>query len=357
MPEAEARTRPPIDPEELAAFIDGRLEGERRQAMIARLAEDEDAYDLYDEVVRVREELAALEDDPAKPAVPIDVTAEAREPGRRSGTAKASVVPLPHRTGSPRPGWGTAGWLAMAAALAVAILAGWLILRPRGPVAGSSDLLARFDPATVGPRAAGAALETLGTVVRGSEPLIAELSAEERAAYFKLGVRAFDLALAAEAGETDLTRRRLEEIDRLLDDVPFSFVHEETYQELLRRFSSGESLTSLRLDVAAAEAELEAELDLPEQPYFAFGRWLEAVRIAAVMGDRRFLDSRAARRPLRHFLEVPPSPAVMERLNAVSRELERGAENANLYALRQELKVILGVCADGSVCFGSPDPI
>ena len=78
MPETSAPARPPIDPEELAAFIDGRLEGERRRLMIARLAEDEDAYDLYDEVLRVREELAAA--DTAAAAAAPAIVAVGEEP-------------------------------------------------------------------------------------------------------------------------------------------------------------------------------------------------------------------------------------------------------------------------------------
>ena len=349
MPKAEARARPPIDPEELAAFIDGRLEGDRRRLMIERLADDEDAYDLYDEVIRVREELRWAADGGAAEATAV-VEPQPRRSVEGSPGEPSSVVRLPERTSSSRFGWSGAGWLAAAAALAVAVLVGWLLLRPRGPVAGSSELLARFESSTLGPHAAAVALETLGRTFRSGDPL----PPEERAASFRLGVRAFDLALAAEARDAKLTADWFEEIDRLLDAVSFGFTYQGAYQQLGQDLAAGASPQSLRRRIANAEADLDRDLD---QPYFAFGRWVEAVRIAAVTGDRRFLASRPARRPLRHFLESRPSPAVAERLATVSRELERGAASADLEAVAEALEAVIEDCADGAVCFGAPDPL
>lgn len=350
MPKAQRPpARPPIDPEELAAFIDGRLEGERRRLMIERLAEDEDAYELYDEVVRVRAELAELDAEPVEADAPAEPPRERPGSGRDRFGDAPPVVRLPHRSRRPastRPGL---GWAA-AAALAAAVLVGWLVIRPRGPVP-STELLARYDQDTLGP-ASAAVLDVLGPVLRGEG-----LSPAERAAYFKLGVRAFDLALAAEADDRVRARQWLEDIDRLLsEEVGFAFDHEAAYDEIARQLDAATSLSSLRPEIAAAEADLEDDLDRPEEPYVAFGRWVEAMRVAAATGDRGFLASREARRPLRRFLKLEPSPAVGGHLTAVATELDRGIEAANLGRIDEAMRAIRDECARGAACLGAADP-
>jgi len=347
VPKAEAPARPPIDPEELAAFIDGRLDGERRRLMIERLAEDEEAYDLYDEVVRVRAEQADSEGaETAEAEARAEATPERSGTGRDRSGDSARVVRFPGRA----LGWPGLGWVAAAAALVAAVLAGWLLIRPRGPVP-STELLARYDPENLGPGAAAAALEVLGPTLRGEG-----LTPEERAAYFQLGVRAFDLALAAEAEDRERAQKWLQEIDRLLSEgVDFAFVHQDAYREIDRRLAEATSLSSLRPEIAAAEVELEDDLDLPDEPYLAFGRWVEAMRVAAATGDRRFLGSREARRPLRRFMRLELSPPVARKLTAVSTELDRGAEAAKLPTIQEAMLAIISECARGSVCLGPVD--
>jgi len=353
VPEAEAPARPPIDPEELAAFIDGRLEGERRRLMIARLAEDEDAYDLYDEVIRVREELAVVEaaaasapegapveprsaaDPPAPPAE----TPLSPEPPRKPAGWRRWTFPTVSR---PR----TVGWFPVAAAAAAVVVAfgAWWLIRPLHPLP-STDLLAAFDPSSLTPEAAREAPESLGTVYRGTD-------AEERAALFKLGVRAFDLALAIQVRDEAATERRLVEMAGLLEDVPFAIGLPERYERLAARLDSGAAPGELFAGIAAAEATLQADLDDPAQPLFAFGRWVEAVRVAAARGDRTFLASPAARRPLRRFLRSDPSEEVARQLETVAAGLGRGAATADVAALVDALETIETHCADGRPCLG-----
>ncbi len=382
MPEAEAPARPPIDPEELAAFLDGRLEGERRQLMIARLADDEDAYDLYDEVIRVREELAAAEtaagaaapasapvgEEPAAPAPPPAEAPgglgglrgpEKRRPwkfptgSRRRIATRAADGPRSPGEPTERRGWAfptgsrrrTVGWFAMAAAAAAAVIAFglWWLFRPLAPPP-STDLLATFDPASLTTEAAGAAAERLGTVFRGTT--------EERAAQFKLGVRAFDLALAVQVRDAGATERWLEEMPRLLDAVPFAIGLPERYQRLADRLDSRATPAELLAGIAAAESVVEEGLDDPAQPLFAFGRWVEAMRVAAVRGDRAALASPSTRRSLRRFLRSDPSEEVARQLATVAPGLGRGAATADLAALVDALKKIEDHCADGRPCLG-----
>lgn len=350
MPRTEAPARPPIDPEELAAFIDGRLEGDRRRLMIERLADDEDAYELYDEVIRVREELAEDEGDasakPPLPAAPAPTPAEPEKSTRPERTAPVVRLPSPAER---RYRWLGPG-LAAAASLVLAALVGWLLFVPRGPVADSSDLLARYDPASL-PSAAGVMLDRLGPTLRGADPL----TPEERAAFFQLGVRAFDLALAAETGDAESTERWLREIIDLLGKADVTgLVYQGVYKDVGDTLAAGTSPAELRRAIAAAEADLEEDLDLPDAPYFAFGRWIEALRVAAATGDRTFLASRAARRPLDRFLDLGPSPTVEQHLTAAAAQLERGAA-ADLAAIETAMREIIRECARGAPCFGAQE--
>jgi hypothetical protein len=351
MQNAEGLARPPIDAEELAAFIDGRLDGERRRRVIERLGEDEEAYELYSAVIEVREALAAeAADGPVSQVPPV---AEGGVVTPFSPTASAPPDPGRRRRSRWLSGWWRSdrsglGWLpasaAIAAGTAVAVFATWWVLRPTG----SGQLLAAFDDGTVSPQVARTTLERLEPAYRGE--------IEENAAIFKAGVRAFDLALAVEAGDPDSTLRWLDEMARLLGQMPWGSEElRNGYQRLARRLEGGESLRSLRREIAEAEMELEPHLESSElPPLFSFGRWIEAVRTAAANGDRRFLASRAARRPLRSFLESSPSAMVASKLETLGAALGPAAASADLAAVARDARAIIEHCADGKPCLGDP---
>jgi hypothetical protein len=220
----------------------------------------------------------------------------------------------------------------------------WWLFRPPHPLP-STDLLAAFDPSSLTLEAAREAPESLGTVYRGTD-------AEERAALFKLGVRAFDLALAIRVRDPAATEDRLAEMTGLLDEVPLAIGLPELYERLEDRLAAGAAPGELFAGIAAAETAVEEGLDDPAQPLFAFGRWVEAVRIAAARGDRTFLASPAARRPLRRFLRSDPSEEVARQLETVAAGLGRGAATADLAALVDALETIETHCADGRPCLG-----
>jgi hypothetical protein len=237
------------------------------------------------------------------------------------------------------------GWFPIAAAAAAALFVFglWWLLRPLGP-SPSTDLLAAFAPAALTRETASTAPKSLGTTYRGLDDI------EERAALFKLGVRAFDLALAIQVREQDETERWLGEMASLLDAVPLAIGLPERYERLEDRLAAGAAPGELLAGIAAAEAALEKDLDDPAQPLFAFGRWVEAVRFAAAHGDRRFLASPAARRPLQRFLRAGPSEEVAAQLARVAPGLGRGAATADLAALELALAEIEKHCADGKPC-------
>src|SRR4051812_12628012 len=85
-----------FDPDLVAAFIDGRLSGAERERVVRLLAESEEAFEIYADAVRARDDLRA-----------------------------DAIIPLPARPSVPvrRPRWLTAGApLAAAAALLIAVL-------------------------------------------------------------------------------------------------------------------------------------------------------------------------------------------------------------------------------------------
>ncbi len=351
MPNAEGIARTPIDAEELAAFIDGRLAGERRRRVIERLAEDEEAYELYSTVIEVREAMAAEAADGPVPQVPPAAAGRAAAPFPAATPALGE--PRSRRRSGKGSGWWRSersgiGWLpataAIAAGTAVAVGAGWWMLRPTG----SRELLAAFDADTVNPSVARDAPKVLEAIDRGP--------AEEKAAQFKLGARAFDLALAVETGDRERSLNWLDEMSGLLEEVPYGSDLHDRYEDLAARLEAGATPRSLRRDVAATEKELETGLDLPDQPLFAFGRWLAAVRTAAAHGDRRFLASPAAQRPLQTFRESTPSEAITPRLEEIGAALGAGAADADLGAVAEDATWIIKHCAAGRLCLGDPLP-
>jgi hypothetical protein len=240
----------------------------------------------------------------------------------------------------------------VAAAIAIALLAGWWLLRPHVAAPPSVELLAAFDDATLTPAVAQRAPDHLGTVFRGPDGET-QSRREQRALRFKLGVRSFDLALAAETGAVDETGRWLQETIDLLEQVDIIFGLPELYRDLTRRLEAGEPPARLRTEIAGAEAIVEEDLDVsPEPPLFAFSRWLEALRFAAAEGDRAFLASPAAHRPLRRFLSGDPSPEVAKQLGVLGAGLGPGAECADLNQLAAAADAIIQHCADGEPCLG-----
>lgn len=312
---------PAIDLEELAAFIDGKLEGDRRQRMLERLADDEEAYEIYDEAIRVRQELGT-----PKPAERLHRAWEAPR--------------APDRLGS--------GWLVAAALLAFAVFTGWLVIR-QPQVAPSATMVARLGPAVFAPQSTASRAGAELPAFRSAEPTLFS----ESAVSFRLGVRSFDLALAAAADDPELGRQWLAEIGHLLAEVPLGSVNEERYRELAARIAEGASPIELHREIAAAERALEEELNLPGQPaYFSFGRWTEAIRTAAAAGDRGLLGSSAARRPVDVFSELESSPAVREALATIDRELARG-DDADLATTESAVATILHACSLAGDCLES----
>lgn len=376
MPETR---RPPIDPETLAAFLEGRLSGEARARVIERLADDEDAYELF---LGTAAALDALEaeggGETGRPGTATPGEAPSAT-GQDSSSRSSPSAPPDTETESDvessddngdgdhsngRDGWwlgrvlpfptGGSTWVPKLAALAatlvaVALLGVWAL--PRfGPIASSSNqLLAAMSSTTTSPDLVPfAATEAeLGVVFRSPG-----LSPEGLAAIFRLGVRAVDLNVALRAGDRERAGQLARALSDLADgsDLPIAA---EVFADLADRLANGSPTPALRKQYSRTEEDyLDVFGDSPEGRLFDFGRWTEAARLAAMAEDSRFFRRRtAAARPLEGFLAAAPSDYVKDRL--VSIQLAMLQEPSDFASIAESLKEILKHCGDGRPCLDS----
>lgn len=325
----EPELRPPVDPEEMAALLDGRLSGEARTRMLERLAEDEDAYELFVASAETLDELERQADrDPAEDPLPNVLT----HPG-------------------PRHDWHT--WVALAAALvAVAFLGLWVLPRLVPAAHSSGQLLAALSPNVEPTDLSGYVRDRVGPAFRALD------TPRVRQAPFILGVRALDLAVAAAAGDDAAAAGHSREIAHLLrTSIDLSESWQATYADLAEEAETGGSPEVLASTAAAAEAGLEQlfAADPSESLHFALGRWVEAARLAAAAGDAGFFaEARAAKRPLRRFRGAAPSAQVDDRLARVEAALAE--PEPDLATIEEQLTAILDHCADGRACLDHQPP-
>ena len=238
-------TQSDIDPERLAALLDGRLGQTERAELLSRLAASEQSLEAHADAVAVANEL---------------------EPRRRQ---------LP-----------TIRWIAIAAVLAGIALAPWLWtrLRPSAP-----DEPGRFV-ALLAARSAGlpAGLEDSpwGSVRGADEPLTADARA------VRLGARLVDLELAVQRGDT-VAARVAADVSALLEGIPAAGPVSAMYRDIGQRAGAApRDLEPLLAEAGSAAAKL-AGPDLVR-----LGAWVEAARIAAAAHDAGFFGARQSRATL-----------------------------------------------------------
>ncbi|HSL81589.1 MAG TPA: zf-HC2 domain-containing protein [Thermoanaerobaculia bacterium] len=238
-------------PELLASFVDGRLPDEERRAMVAHLDVCPDCYEVFAGTVRFQGE---------------------EEP--------RGQVLRPPRLAAKR--W--LGWAAAAAAVvAVAIVVPVLRMEPGQPLLSSEALVAAIE-VPEGVEVAGA----VWSGWPGGELGFAEGAPPgDEAVAFRTGVRLVDLRAAVKAREPGGASAVLDGLGGVLRAAGLAEELEEPIREAReaadeRRFEA--------LELAATEIEAAAEVHL--YPFhLAFGKWAEAGRLAAAVGDRGFFRS------------------------------------------------------------------
>lgn len=260
-----------IDPEMLAALLDGRLEGARREEALAALASDEAAYEAYVDAVAVTLELKAAEEAAIRPI--------------------RTAVPSWRRPGAQR--------FLIAAGLAALLILPWAVYRAQAPDPSHLWMVEAlngyrtgvpegWDPAPWGARRS----------VDGS------LTPEARAV--RVGAALVDLELAARAGDSERVRTIAGEVARLLDALPAAGPAAGIYRTIADRSGSGYQELAPLLDRGRGSAFL-----LLEEERVRIGAWTEAARIAAARRADGFFSTDGSRSMLQRLGSDPiiPEPA------------------------------------------------
>lgn len=276
--------------ERLAAFLDGRMDERERAEMLARLATDDEAYEVFAHAAAI---LNQEEADAAAAAVPGDMVG-ALAPAE--GNPPAEPVPRGKRSLGERSDTGSrgmarrrTGWrmpvparVALAAVLVgVAVVAG-LALRSRNSDPGDPvRLAARLeDPA----RALPAGLnENPLWPVRGGGPTRAGSPEERAAEAARVGAYLADLAVAVQAKDSAQTWLLAQRIADRFHPPPSGAA-------ALRKIAdaAGSPPGQLRPLVARATDRIAGRLASPDA--LRVGAWLEAARLAAATRDAAFFD-------------------------------------------------------------------
>jgi hypothetical protein len=274
----------------LAALADGRLHGPERERAMALIAESDEDYELYAEILEATGELD-LSDAPASSTDPHDL-------------ADGVIRLAPRRAGFFAR---VARWGALAAALAGVALVGPLLLRGRGGLPDPADSVALLESGStpvVVPN-----LDRPWRVTRGGgDPL----TAEARAA--RLGALSTDLGLGVRTRDYRV-RDWGNDAASMLDDVPGGGPAAASFRALADRAGAPESETEPLL--AAAR---ESIADLANADHYRLGGWAEAARIAAARHDVAFFHARRSRIAMERAVDLPSlPPAARESARALVR--------------------------------------
>jgi hypothetical protein len=252
---AEVSTGAHPDAEDLAALAAGQLPASRRRELLAHLDRCPECYEVFTDTV------AFLEQEEA-----------AAEP--------APVVRFPERGES----W--SAWRAVAAVLVLAVGAGVLLWLTGGGRGESPLMLASVEVLSplhqVGALAAAAERPWYGAEALGFG------GTETSRRVVRLGAALVDTGAAlaaAEAGDSAAISRAVGALDGLLPGDQETWAAPRRAFVRFRRAPSSNTLTRL-------EGEVEEVLSRDEAPYLAFGRWVEAGRLAAEVGEAALFRSR-----------------------------------------------------------------
>lgn len=302
----------PVDLEDIAALIDGRLQGEERQRVMAQLADDEASYEVFQEVLSLQE----------------DLQSEADETDKKRGSAKIfSIEPW-----RPKVAWHR--WAAAAALVTLSVPLTLLIGRPFFDVfeflfervaSNSTESLtvASLETALSSPSSLNSRLDAdwYGRgkrVTRGDGPRISDTDRLD----FQYGVQIVDLHLAFELDQQDRARDVLGQILKLLSkDDRLLLAEQQLSQQLFDELET-KSAPELEKDRVRLEEELRVTT---AALFFDLGRWVEAGRLAATVGHTEYFVDRRARRMLKRLEEAQlhdQVPILLKQIVAEAREPE-----------------------------------
>jgi len=286
-----------IDPERLAALIDGRL-GDAEAAAVRR------------ELARSDEETLAAFADAAAIAAELeqDAVVDAQPPQLNGETAVARTNPVTPIGAAPSRRTRRRWMVPTAAAAAAAAIVSIIVWRP----AGDSYLPRTLARAL--PPAATTAEGPAWSAVRGTGE---ELLPRVRAA--RIGATLVDLEVDARAGRS--TRNAALALANLLDGT----LGGSPAAGFIRALPEG-SITKLSTDQLTTLGS--ESLDLVDRDFAQAGAYLEAARLASTAGDTSFFVSASAAPVTRLTSVAPPvDGATREALTALTNRLNERPRN------------------------------
>lgn len=292
-----------VDPERVAALLDGRLDAAQRAEVLAQLEASPEALEAYADAVAVLRELEAEPD--ATRVAPAE-SRRTRFAGRRS--------------------------MVYSLALAAGIVLVVLVVRENGARPESLPEPSAMVAAIARPPAEPG--EALGAAL-WSEQRSGDVTLSMRARATRLGVRIVQLAWMARAGDTAATAAALQ-IAAFLDDVPAGSVAAAAYRAMADRAPA--AMDDAELARAARLAE-----EVTDGRALRAGAWLEVARVAVQQRDTEFLHATGSREVARAIVSdasEQPAAALAARLD---RELRAPAPDWE--ALRDILPSLLRALA------------
>jgi anti-sigma factor RsiW len=312
----------PLDLEQLAAYLDGRLTPQERAAVEERLAEDEDAFELFAEAARLAETAAA----PAGEVVDLSLRGMRLRGNRRAATrwigplAAAAVVLLALGLATLQP------WRGLSSVPS----ATWVAALPAG-----DDLAA-----VLGDRWTEAAWSEYRSA---PGPLAYPLFPPEVAA-FRIGARTVDLAAALRAEDADTASSLAAQLESLYPNL------ESTTAATIVMAQLALTLEQAGPQAAAQDlATLDEHHGVEPASYYETGRWAESARLAARAGARPFFESRLWSRGLRALQRQAQTPELRQLAERLP-----GSAPPDFAALVTELDAVIALLGNGDARLAPP---
>jgi hypothetical protein len=321
-----------VDPEALAALLDGTLPEHERDEVLERLARSPGDFEAFVEAARVLRELEDESGAPPAPPAPPPVPPPASPPVREI---------RPARRGLP----GAKLWLPLAAVLAGVLVVPQL-LRDTGGEAQAALALLAGAPVVPGSgdasltRALGADSDQPGwPVKRGSGDSLTDESWE-----FRIGVRLADLDAAIDAHDAPAMRAAAVELTRMVERLgPGAGSVAEDYPELGLLAADPRAGGGREAGVRAVE---KLGNHFRDSAWLGLGIWVEQARLAALAGRVEHFADSDTRRVLAGLAdsiqdEMGTAASVVGLLHDLQKQIGGGVSTSQLEAIRASLTGIV----------------
>jgi Putative zinc-finger len=319
--------------EELAAYIDGVLGPEEASRVTEHLAECADCYHIYSETVEFQLESEA------------EPSAENVFPFPGGGGEKATGPPATEvrrsssRTAAMAP---RLRWLAAAALVVVGAGLGWYIFQRSLSVSRPVLTVAEVAPPVQGRSNIGE-LSWQHANFRGGDGAEEEFQRQS----FQVGALLVDFRLSAQAQDVQRASEVWRTIGRVVGGVLLMGKDGKRILDEANQIKSVKDLQKVASRAPTAEAFLGGEESMLFPEYLDFGKWTEAGRISALLGNPIFFQREENRQFLSYLLSgkdenMVLEPEIREPLQKIERIWDGGSlEGKDFQVLAESFQAIL----------------